>query len=100
MTCMRELTIYRIDILKRVALCGVVGLAVLIFLSVRRHYEYLNYKFNGRVDNISYGDKGTPIIIINGNTYFLEESDWNLHDSHMIQKGDSMIKNKNSTLLN
>jgi hypothetical protein len=93
---MKEFVIYRPDILKRVAIFGAIGLVVLIFFSIKWNNTYLNYQFNGRLDSIAYGDKGTPIVIIKGKTYFLKEVDWNFHKSHIIQKGDSLIKDKNS----
>ncbi len=96
---MKEFIIYRPDILKRVAIFAAIGFVVLIFYSIHWHYKYLNYQFNGRVDSIAYGDKGVPIVIIKGNTYFLEAVDWNFQDSHLIQKGDSLVKNKNSIIV-
>lgn len=94
---MKEFVIYRKDILKRCAIFGGIGLIILIFLNIRWHYKYLGYQFNGRVDSISYGDKGTPIVIIKGESYLLNASDGNLDDKHIIEKGDSLIKMKNTS---
>jgi len=96
---MKQFVIYRMDVLRLVGVFGAVGLAILTFLFIHWHYKYLNYQFNGRVDSVEYGDKGTTIVIIKGNTYFLNEADWNLDDSHIIQKGDSLIKKSNSIIV-
>jgi hypothetical protein len=91
-----EFVVYRLDILKRVAIAGVIGVIVLIGFSIRRHYVYLDYNFNGLVDSISYGDKGTAIVIIKGKEFVLND-DWSNYMNIIINKGDSMVKLKDST---
>jgi hypothetical protein len=93
---MSGIVIYRVDLLKRVAIAGVIGVIVLTGLSIRRHYVYLDYNFNGQVDSIRYGDKGTSIIIIKGKEFDLND-DWSKGNGASINKGDSMVKLKNST---
>ena len=91
---MKEVVIYRTDVLKRVAIGALIGIIVLIYLSVRWHYKYLSYQFDGRVDSISYSDKGAAVIMIKGNEYVLDDP-WQ-REFITINKGDSLIKLKNS----
>jgi hypothetical protein len=95
---MKEIFIYRSDILKRVFLFGLIGFVVLIGFSIRAHYAYLAYNFNGRVDSIRYGDKGDAIILIKQKKYILDGA-WSYSPNNkiFIQKGDSMLKLKDST---
>ena len=72
---MSGIVVYRVDILKRVAIASVIGAIVITGFTISRHYIYLDYNFNGRVDSIRYGDKGTSIIIIKGNEFDLND-DW------------------------
>lgn len=95
---MSEIFIYRPDILKRVAILGSVVFVVLVGFSIRAHYVYLAYNFNGRVDSIRYGEKGDAIIVINRKEYVLDGA-WSYSPNNriFIQKGDSMVKFKDST---
>ena len=94
---------YRLDAVTRRGIIFVIifGTVVLVatFLNLRWNHIYLNYQFNGRVDSVTYGDKGTPGVIIKGNEYYLDAGDWNENSSHLINKGDSLIKSKNSLVV-
>lgn len=94
---MGEFFIYRPDIQKRVAIFGLVGFVVLIGLSIRSHYVYLDSNFNGRVDSIRYGEKGDAFIVIKQKEYILDGA-WSYSPNNkvFIQKGDSMVKFKDS----
>ncbi|WP_448697711.1 hypothetical protein ACFGVR_13200 [Mucilaginibacter sp. AW1-3] len=91
--------IYRQDVLKRTAIAGLFGLVVLVFLYFRANYVYSNYSFNGRVDSVFFSDKRAPVVLIDKKKYVLEAADWNIQDSCLIHKGDSMIKNKGSLVI-
>jgi len=96
---MGEYFIYRPDVQKRVMLGGLIVFIVAIGFGIRRHYVYLAYNFNGRVDSIRYdSDKGDAIIFINRKEYILNDA-WSYSPNNkiFINKGDSMIKFKNST---
>jgi hypothetical protein len=74
-------------------------LVVAVFLKKQRGREILDYQFNGRVDSVWYSDisitshdKTKPYVKINGKTYYLFNN-WDL--GHAIQKGDSLIKERN-----
>jgi hypothetical protein len=95
---MEGIVIYRLDILKRVALFGVIGVIALIIFSTRGHYTYLASNFNGRIDSVREGEKGDAVIIIKRKEYVLDGA-WSYSLDHKvaIQKGDSIIKYKDST---
>ena len=95
---MKESVIYRPDILKRVAFFGLIGFVVLMVFSIRAHYVYLAYNFNGRVDSVRYGEKGDAFSIIKRKEYILDGA-WSYSSNNriFIQKGDSMVKLKDST---
>jgi hypothetical protein len=92
---LKEFVFYRPDILKRAALFALVGFIVAIGLNIRWNYVYLSYNFNGRIDSIRYGDKGTAIIIVKKKEYVLGD-EWS-SDQILIHKGDSIMKLKNAT---
>ena len=56
--------------------------------------EALAYHFNGRIDSVSYDNKGIPTIVIHKVKYNLLANFWNFE--HELQVGDSLIKEKNS----
>jgi len=93
---MGEFIIYRPDLLKRLAVFAVIAIIAAIGLNIRWHYVYLAYNFNGRVDSVRYGDKGTAIIIIKGKEFILDDK-WSNDRNIPINKEDSMIKLKDST---
>ncbi len=52
--------------------------------------KFHKWSFNGIVDDITYDDKGYPVIIVNSDDYDLGLSQY--YFDHMIQKGDSIKK--------
>lgn len=56
---------------------------------------HLGYTFNGTVDHVSYDVKGNATIYIKGITYGLDDPSWEFYHNR-IEKGDSMVKSKNS----
>ncbi|WP_419700007.1 hypothetical protein [Mucilaginibacter sp. NFX135] len=90
--------IYRPDILKRVVIFGVIGAIALIGLCIWGHYSYLSSNFNGRIDSVREGEKGDAIIIIKQKEYVLDGA-WSYSSGNKvdIQKGDSIVKYKDST---
>lgn len=77
----------------------VVGSFFIIFLFIfyiRADRIENSYQFKGIVQKITYGDKGTPKVIINDNAYFLSFPDWSFNNK--IEQGDSLIKRKNSRI--
>jgi membrane-bound ClpP family serine protease len=95
---MKEVVIYRPDVLKRVGILGAIGVIVLIFFSIKAHYKDLNYQFNGRVDSVFYGEKATATVWVRKEEYYLDANNWDF-DHNRIQKGDSLIKEKNSMVI-
>ena len=75
---------------------GALFFIVLLFLYVRANKIENSYQFSGVVQKITYGDKGTPKVIIEGITYYLTytKEDFN----NKIKPGDSLIKNRNSRI--
>ena len=69
---------------------GALFLTLLLILYIRADRIEANYKFNGIVKKITFGDKGTPKIIIGKKSYFLTypTEDFN----NKIRPGDSLIK--------
>ena len=60
--------------------------------------EDLDYHFNGIVDSVSYDIKGFATIIVKGSHYYLGDTGWDF-DHNRIQKGDSIIKERNSMII-
>jgi hypothetical protein len=59
---------------------------------------YLACQFNGRVESVSYDMKGIATIVIKGVNYDLSDLNWDF-DQNRIEKGDLMIKEKNSMII-
>jgi hypothetical protein len=55
----------------------------------------LSREFNGRVENVSYDEKGIPTVTIGGKNYYLN-TDYNF--KHEIDQGDSIVKYKDARL--
>lgn len=68
-----------------------------VYLYNRLFEENLPYKFSGKVEKVSYSVKGEPTVLINGKGFDLPVNFWNFN--HKIQKGDSLIKQKNSMVI-
>ncbi|BAU52169.1 hypothetical protein [Mucilaginibacter gotjawali] len=77
-----------------------VCLARVLFMYGSYKYRkiYLAYQFDGRVERVSYDIKGKATIIINGSSYDLSDNNWDF-DHNRITKGDSLIKKKNSMII-
>ena len=69
-----------------------------IFLNKRAVSRDLAYQFSEVVDSVSYSVKGQASVIIKAVQYDLTNPDWDF-DHNRIQKGDFMIKKKNSMLI-
>jgi hypothetical protein len=72
-----------------------VMILAVIYFSHKGKLKCLSYQFNGKVDSIYYDIKGIATIKVNGIFYDLAYPNWDF-DHNRIQKGDSVIKNKNS----
>jgi hypothetical protein len=83
---------------KNVGIFGVIGVIVLIFFSIKARCKDLNYQFNGRVDSVFYGEKATATVWVKKEKYYLDANNWDF-DHNRIQKGDSLIKEKNSMVI-
>lgn len=84
---------------KKIVIYTIVGVLfsiALLVLYIRAERIENNYQFSGIVQNITYGDKRTPKVTINNNSYFLSFPNWNFNNK--IEQGDSLIKTKNSTI--
>lgn len=65
-----------------------------IITTKQREKENLSFHFNGVVDSVRYDIKGIPFVVANDEEYYLSDGyDFN----RKIQKGDSLIKEKNAT---
>jgi len=95
---MKEIVIYRPDILKRTVIFGIIAVIVLDGLNIWGHYSYLSSNFNGRIDSVREGQKGNAIIIVKRKEYVLDGA-WRYSVEHKldIQKGDSIVKYKDSS---
>ena len=69
-----------------------------IYMGRTGRSETLNYQFNGKVDSVRYNIKGQAYVSINGVEYYLFDPDWNF-DHNRIQIGDSLVKRKNSMII-
>src|SRR6185295_9374143 len=70
-----------------------VGFFALFYNNYRMAIERINnYEFAGRVDTISYDEKGLPYVNINNSQYYFSTL---FHFKQNIEQGDSLIKNKN-----
>ena len=77
-----------------------VALFILFIVYVNRkgRLTCLNYRFNGKVENVVYNVKGQAYITVKGVTYYLFDSNWDF-DHNRIDKGDSIIKNSKSMII-
>jgi len=69
-----------------------------IYMGRTGRSETLNYQFNGKVDSVRYNIKGQAYVSINGVEYYLFDPDWDF-DHNRIQIGDSLVKRKNSMII-
>lgn len=60
------------------------------YLYKRSYKTNLNYYFKGKIENVSYDEKGYPDVIIDKTSYYLCYVNWDF--GHQIQKGDSLEK--------
>ena len=58
----------------------------------------LDYQFNGKVDSVDYNLKNQASVFIKGVQYDLFYQKWDFNHNR-IQKGDSIIKRKNSIVI-
>ena len=58
----------------------------------------LDYQFNGKVDSVDYNLKNQASVFIKGIQYDLFYQKWDFNHNR-IQKGDSIIKRKNSIVI-
>lgn len=80
----------------------VLGVCIFFFLYIFGSYKYrkiyLAYQFDGRVESVSYDIKGIASIVIKDVNYDLSDTNWDF-DHNRIEKGDLMIKKKNSMII-
>ena len=69
-----------------------------IYINHKNKLIDLNYQFNGKVDSANYNIKGEATVIIKGIKYDLSDFNWDF-DHNRIQKGDSIVKEKNSMII-
>jgi len=65
-----------------------------VYFTKKGKRKNLSYQFNGKVDSVTYDVKGEATVYID-TSYYLSDPNWDF-DHNRIQKGDSMIKEKNS----
>ncbi|WP_413670501.1 hypothetical protein ACEN9X_11480 [Mucilaginibacter sp. Mucisp86] len=75
---------------------------LLLFVTAIYYYNNLvrknhSIEFNGKVEKVIYSIKGEPTVSINGKTFDLPVNLWDF--SHKIEKGDSLIKSKDSMVI-
>ncbi|WP_158990227.1 hypothetical protein [Mucilaginibacter sp. L196] len=89
-------TYYKVVI--RFFIIAVAFMAIMgIYFTKKEKKESLSYEFNGKVDSVSYDVKGEATVYID-TSYYLGDPNWDF-DHNRIQKGDSMIKEKNSMII-
>jgi len=80
----------------------VVGVIISLIVAINYNHKgtiiALDYHFNGVVDSVSYDIKGFATIIVKGSHYYLGDTSWDF-DHDRIQKGDSIIKERNSMII-
>jgi hypothetical protein len=69
---------------------------VLLGLYIRANSIEKDYQFSGIVQKITYGDKGTPRVVINGKLYFISFPNESFNNE--IKQGDSLIKERNAVV--
>lgn len=72
-------------------------IAFIAFFYIKGYKMNLKLEFNGLVEDVQYDIKGIPSVTVSENTYYLSWNDW--YFNHRIQKGDSLIKKRNSLLI-
>jgi len=77
-------------------------LSFFFFITAIYYYNNLTQKnlplaFNGKVENVFYSIKGEPTVSINNKTFNLPVNLWDFN--HKIEKGDSLIKLKDSMII-
>ncbi|OCX51501.1 hypothetical protein BEL04_15870 [Mucilaginibacter sp. PPCGB 2223] len=77
---------------------GIVLIILTIYSTIISRNQNLEYQFNGRVDSVYYTSKGEPYIFVKKVKYYLSDRDWDFNQNR-IQKGDSVIKKKNSMII-
>jgi len=71
-------------------LAFVIFIVYMFFSTKNARKVVLNYKFNGVVEKVVYGEKSIPEVTINGVNYYLGSTSWNFN--HLIIVGDSLQK--------
>jgi hypothetical protein len=73
--------------------------AIVLFTAIFiiNYLKVKNYQFCCIVQSVTYNDKGSPTVVINGQKYALIWNDWLVH--YKIEAGDSLIKEKNTLML-
>jgi len=69
-----------------------------IYSTRKSRSENLHYQFNGMIDSVYYTVKGEPYIFVKKVEYYLSDGSWDF-DHDRIQKGDSIVKQKNSLVI-
>lgn len=69
-----------------------------IYFNYQSKKAALDYQFSGKVDSVDYNLKSQASVFIKGVQYDLFYSRWDFNHNR-IQKGDSIVKKKNSTII-
>ena len=83
---------------KFVLILGLIGFCILLYGWIKGNIDDKKMQFNGKVDSVAYDIKGQARVTIKGRNYDLDNNNWDF-DHNRIQKGDSMIKDKNTLLI-
>jgi len=95
---MKPYKIYRIIVISLFVSAVIIMLIEAIRFDHRGSIKNLDYYFNGIVDSVSYDSWGKASIIIKGSHYYLADPSWDF-DHDRIQKGDSIVKERNSMII-
>lgn len=74
----------------------VLFIAILTYLYIRGYNRLKKFEINGIVDKVSYDEKGSPDVHVNGMDFYLG-GPWNF--KHLIEAGDSLTKKKDDMVI-
>ncbi len=90
--------IYRKVLISLFIVVAITGLVKAIYYQRKGITEELDNHFEGVVDSVSYDIKGKASVIIKGTHFYLGDGNWDF-DHNRIEKGDSLIKKRNSMII-
>lgn len=94
----------KIQLLILISVGGIIGLNMIVLIVLKEIANIYNSiprdkqrqrSFTGIVEELSFGDKNAPIVVVNGNEYCLGIYDPSIQE--IIRKDDSIVKRKGET---